>query len=372
MIFIVAVSVFFAVFYSILILAYTTGWHKTQEYIFKAHAKPVLISVIIPARNEENNIVYILNDLFSQKYPKELYEVIVIDDHSNDSTFERIKNFGNKKTNIKIFRLPDKLNGKKHALNYGINKSSGELILVTDADCRLTNLWIATIASFYQHKNNPDMIIGLVNMQSGRGILSNIQEADLASLAGVAAGSAAINKPVLCNGANLAFKKSSFETLSDPFEKRSVSGDDVFLLQQFKKNKYRIMVIKNRMTTVTTLPVKYWKDFLSQRLRWASKSKYYSDREIILTGFTVVIFNYLLIVLFILQFFANCLQLFLILFTLKLIVDSFLVIPVLKYFGKSNKIVWFFLFELVYPVYSAVFSLWGIYIKSSWKGRSNF
>ncbi|MEI9943927.1 MAG: glycosyltransferase [Chitinophagaceae bacterium] len=127
------IIIFFFVSYSLLIIYYWQSWKSIPNFIPGNGRSSIKISVIIPARNEEENIGKLLNALNEQTYPKESFEIIVVDDHSEDgttnivSTFPRVKLISLKDDNINSY--------KKKAIETGIAAATGELIVTTDADC---------------------------------------------------------------------------------------------------------------------------------------------------------------------------------------------------------------------------------------------
>jgi biofilm PGA synthesis N-glycosyltransferase PgaC len=172
------------------------------------HFKPIedpfiKVSVVIACKNEEKDLPFLLDDLGNQDYNKGLFEVIVVDDNSTDETFSKAT-FKHRIKNIKV--LANSGNGKKSAIRSGVNEANGELIITTDADCRISERWISTIASFYSG-SFPDMIIGPVQLKNRTGFFGRFQQLEFLSLQGITFGTALAGNPVMCNGANLAFKK---------------------------------------------------------------------------------------------------------------------------------------------------------------------
>ena len=142
--------------YAVLLIYYRYGWKSIPEFVSDINStenNSTYISIIVPARNEEKNIVALLNAINQQTYPSHLFEVIIVDDHSTDNTANLVSSFNS--TNIRLIYLSDYINNeslnayKKKAIEIGINESRGTLIVTTDADCTMNKNWLKTIADCY-------------------------------------------------------------------------------------------------------------------------------------------------------------------------------------------------------------------------------
>jgi len=225
------------------------------------------ITIISACRNEEKNLPFLLADIVSQDYPPELYEVIIIDDNSSDSTRAIVSGFRGI-SNLRIIR--NEKTGKKEALKTGVALAKGGLIITADADSRMKRKWLKTIVSFYE-KKKPDMIICPVLLRSGRGFFNRFQELEFLSLQGITAGFATAGDPILCNGANLSFTKETFQKHSQNLHPELVSGDDIFLLHSIKKESgSNILWLESEDVTVTTAASPTLRTLLKQRARWIS------------------------------------------------------------------------------------------------------
>ena len=197
------ITLIFLVLYIIRIFQYLSGWKQVVEFKPSFSSHNIFVSIIIPVRNEENNIKGLLKDLINQNYPNELYEVILVNDHSEDSTTRIIEPFCSNHSNFRVIQLQENFYGKKEAIEAGIRNARGELIVTTDADCRAGNKWISAIASYYFQSDKPKMIIGLVDIISENTVYNKFQQLEFLSLVGSGAGAAGISHPIFCNGANL-------------------------------------------------------------------------------------------------------------------------------------------------------------------------
>ena len=355
--------------YLLIILSFIKGWGKMPVYQ-KGSSIPsdIFLSLIIALRNEEQNIQNLINSLLSQSLDKSKFEIILVDDHSTDKTYQLcnilIRNF----PHIKIFKLTIK-SGKKQALSFGIKNSKGQLIVTTDADCIHHKEWLETIYEFYL-EFKPQMISGPVIM-SAKSFFEKIQAIDFFSLIVSGAGAIGIHRPIMCNGANLAFEKESFEAFANPYNEHIISGEDIFLLLNIKKAyPHKILFIKSKEATVYTKAEHTFKQFLNQRKRWASKSKAYKDKDIIITAVIVLFINILILAnLLTSLILSQFIIVFLVQFLLKSIVD-FIFLARTNQFFKYKKLLWYFipaqLFNILILPFIAIVGIMG---SVKWKGR---
>ncbi|UCH15167.1 MAG: glycosyltransferase, partial [Bacteroidales bacterium] len=220
------ITLIFLVLYIIRIFQYLSGWKQVAEFKHSFSSHEVFVSIIVPFRNEENNIKGLLEDLASQNYPGQLFEVIMVNDHSEDSTKRIVESFCSNHNNFQLIQLKENSYGKKQAIEAGIKNARGELIVITDADCRAGNKWLSAITSFYLQSGMPGMIIGLVDIMPDNTLFNKFQQLEFLSLVGSGAGAAGRLHPVFCSGANLIYEKELFHKYEDPLNRESASGDD--------------------------------------------------------------------------------------------------------------------------------------------------
>lgn len=309
----------------------------------------IRLSVIIACRNESDNLNKILPDIACQNYPPDLFEVIIVDDNSTDDTLEVASHFGGI-NNLKVIRNSG--NGKKTAIATGVNEASGELILTTDADCRIGGNWMSTIASFYA-RYMPDMIICPVILDQGKGFFGKFQELEFLSLQGITTGSAAAGRSTMCNGANLAFTRETYLKHSGNLHNEITSGDDVFFLHSLKKETgARIFWLESPDAMVTTAQAETPFLFFKQRKRWISKGRAYSDRfTICLAVVTFVTIGAQIISLAAGIFNPVFLLSFLAILILKSVPDLLILENTTGRYGKKDLLKWFLPSQLVYPFY---------------------
>jgi len=309
----------------------------------------IFVSVIVACRDEEKIIPVLLNHISEQDYDPDLFELIITDDNSKDRTFTVASEF-RKIRNLKV--LKSNGSGKKQALRTGINVSSGSLIITTDADCRMGTGWIRAIASFYSDFK-PDMVICPVRLESKQGFFSRFQEIEFLSLQGITAGTAAAGRPVMCNGANLAFKRESYIRHSDNLNDELLSGDDVFLLHSLKKEKEtKIEWLESKDSVVTTRRTETVGSFLQQRARWISKAGAYRDHEtkvLAIVTFVAVFLQLSLLIASILN--VVYAPVFLVCFLMKSVPDFLVVQNIASRYEREKLLRFFIPAQLIYPMY---------------------
>ena len=357
--------------YLIIIAAFTFGLYNLKEKFYFIDIKNIVkVSVLIAARNEEKNIVKLLQSLYNQTFPKEFFEVIIVDDHSVDNTRKYIEEFINNHKDINIKLLKAESEGKKKAISQALHNAENELIMVTDADCELNSLWIESIVGFYQDKKCK-MILAPVLLSPANNLFEKMQVLEHLSLIASTAGSASIGVPVMCNGANMAYEREAaleVEKLRHDFNIES--GDDMFLLEQFVK-KYGHKNVKfflEKTVIVKTKTCKTIKDFLRQRRRWVSKSKSYTNCKIILTALVVLFFNLSIVSLLLSAFFIPALwSLYILLTLLKFFIDFPILKSIANFMDQGKILVWALPLEFIYPFYVVFVALTGLILKVNWK-----
>jgi glycosyltransferase involved in cell wall biosynthesis len=325
-------------------------WGLVKVKTFIAATDPeIFVSVVIACRNEEKNLAAVLEDISQQNYPDNLFEVIIVNDGSTDKTVEKASGFAGIKN---ILILNNKGSGKKQALRTGIVAAKSNLIITTDADCRIGKDWLRTIAAFHE-KYKPDMIISPVEIESVPGLFIRFQELEFLSLQGITAGSALSGEPVMCNGANLAFNRGKYIHNCDNLHDELNSGDDIFLLHSLKKeNLSKILWLESPDVMVTTAFSPTLRSFLKQRSRWVSKGKAYNDRDTIILA-VVTLIAVILQISYLAALFTNpsLIWNFLSILILKSIPDFFILVNTSKRYNRRELMRWFLPVQLAYPFY---------------------
>ena len=363
--------------YFLRIISYVFGWFRTSRIQVEPE-KYSGVSIVIPVREEGSHIDHLLEDLVGQDYPPEFLEIILVDDHSGDNTREKIRSWLERHKGLRLITLGPSEKGKKSALEKGISASGHSLILNTDGDCRASKNWVAEMVAGF---SDPEvkMIIGAVIFEPDSGVFHSMQSLEYFSLTASSAGSAGLNAPILCSGANLAYYRDDYLEFIAEREQVSESGDDIFLLQWMKK-RYpgSIRFLCSVGSAIRTLPAGSFSAFLKQRVRWTSKSRYYRDSDIISTALLVFGFNAFLLAILLVSMLspvvtgiwnAPLLLIFGIAFVGKSLVDLLFLVPVLVHYRKTRLLRYFVPLEIIYLFYVSLTGLMGQFISFSWKGR---
>lgn len=332
-------------------------------------------SVIIPARNEAGNIGALLKSILAQTYSHNLFEVIVVDDHSTDETAAVVKQF----EGVKLVQLKeDRINSyKKKAIETGIAAARNEWIVCTDADCSVTPHWLQVLASFIQDKDPvfvaaPVSFVGGALKQKKESVLYIFQALDFLTLQGITGASVAGKKHNMCNGANLAYKREAFYEVQGFKGIDSIaSGDDMLLMHKiWKRYPQQIGYLKSKEAIVETEAAPTWKAFFNQRIRWASKATSYDDKRIFIVLLLVYLFNCSFLALLVLSVFNMVyLYAFLIFMVLKTLVEISFVGKVSRFFDRQYLLKYFFFFQPLHIGYTIISGFLGTFGSYEWKGR---
>jgi poly-beta-1,6-N-acetyl-D-glucosamine synthase len=342
-------------------------WYGIRQIVpFTPKSTPgIFISVIVPCYNEQEKITALLRDLSDQVYPAAKFEVIIVDDNSTDNTFEIARSF---ESIANLIVLKNFGQGKKQALRTGINASKGELLIATDADCRVGSKWINTIASFYT-EHLPKMIVSQVVLSDNDSFFYKLQKLEYLSLQGITAGTIAIGNPTMCNGANIAFTKEIYNNHISDLHDEIASGDDMFLLLSLLGDKEPgICWLESNESSVSTKASKNLKSFLRQRSRWFSKWKYYDNLYINVLSIVTFVTNLLItgtLVAGIFQpkFFA----LFAVLLLIKSLPDYLIISATAKRYDKKKLLKYFVPTQLLYSFYIILVAIISVLWKPEWK-----
>jgi biofilm PGA synthesis N-glycosyltransferase PgaC len=371
---IVYITIFLFFGYSLLIIYYWLSWRSAPEFVAQKKLHTASISLVIAARNEERNIGRLLNALNEQTYPRHLTEVIVIDDDSTDNTLNLAKQFATTST---IELKSDGVNSyKKRAIEEGIRAASGDLIVTTDADCVPPTHWLEDLVSF-REQNHSIFVAAPVIFENNSSFLETFQALDFLILQGITAASVYRQAHSMCNGANLAYEKKAFAEVNG-FEKIDsiASGDDMLLMHKiWKKYPGRVHYLKSREAIVATQPMKTWKEFFNQRVRWASKARYYQDKRILGVLLLVYLFNLSCVSLLLAAIWSRWpsgLQFviwFLAFWVAKTAIEFPFVYSLAKFFNKQSLMKYFFLYQPLHMAYTVLAGFLGQFGTYEWKGR---
>lgn len=358
------------------------GWKKIPEFSSENSPAEIRFSIIIPFRNEAENLPQLLNSLIVINYPLSKFEIILVNDESEDNSVKIIEEFQQTPLdfNLKVLENNRISNSpKKDAINTAINSANFEYIITTDADCQVSENWLKSYNDFILKTGNK-LVAGPVGLISPlvahkpfkhRKILRNFEALDILSLQASTAGAFGIKQAFMCNGANLCYKKNTFLEVSG-FSGNSqiASGDDVFLLEKFQQENYKIGFLKSKEVIVYTKPQQSFGDLVSQRIRWTSKAPAYKSLFAKFTGISVLLMNLSLVfAVFLALFQLLPYQPILIIFLIKFNLDFILIYNSAKFFQQETVLRSYFWSSIFYPFFSTFVALKSIFSDFNWKGR---
>ena len=357
--------------YGFFILRLAFGIKKVPYFTTLYQSPETTFTIIVPFRNEAKSLPKLLFSISDLNYPADLFEVILVDDDSDDDF--QIENY---KSNFKVIKNIRKSNSpKKDAIETAILQAKNSWIITTDADCLVPENWLKIVDAFIR-ENNVEMVVGAVSYQTNNEFLQHFQLLELMSLQGATIGSFGIQKPFMCNGANFAYSKNLFQTLNGFSDSNHIaSGDDVFLLQKaIHSSEFgvsKIGYLKNHDFLVLTQPCFSIQALIQQRIRWASKTTAYKSAFaktlalFVFLGNLSIILGLLFCIFGIIPFWDWYL-----LFGLKIIVDFVLQYQTGK-FIQPRQIRFYLLSTFLYPFFSVGVALRSFGGKYEWKNRKH-
>ena len=342
------------------------GFNRMKRFSKKEFTPKTSFTIVVPFRNEKENLSNLLHSISLLHYPKELVEVILVDDES-----EEVFSVQHSVFSLKVIKNIRKSNSpKKDAIETAIEIAKHDWIINTDADCLVQKDWL-TIYDQYIQENEVEMVASGVCYVPKKDFLSAFQNLDFLSLQGATIGSFGINQPFMCNGANFAYSKQFFKELNGFQGNETIaSGDDVFLLQKavlVAPEKVGFLLAKESI--VATKPVTTWSELFQQRVRWASKSTGYSSLYGKLLALVVFGGNLGWIVSFLLWLIGFLDQkIFMLFVALKFLIDFILIFKTASFF--ESKLQYVLASSLLYPLFSVSVAVYSLFGKYSWKGRN--
>jgi poly-beta-1,6-N-acetyl-D-glucosamine synthase len=258
--------------YSVFIFWCRYHWNRIEDKsASEIKNSNIKVAVVVPARNESENLLALLESLSSQSYPSENIDVIISDDHSDDDTFEVAEKFFAKRNFKNGMCVRSPLTSKKNAIAFAIEKTRAELIITTDADVVVGKDWISSIVREYSD-SGALLICGPVKLEGKKNYFERLQSIEFAGLIGIGAAGLTSGNPMFCNGANLAFPMKIFKEINGYENSKSASGDDTQLLLKIHKlYPGKISFLKDSRAIVRTKVSAEKSELLEQRSRWASK-----------------------------------------------------------------------------------------------------
>jgi len=375
--FIIVLVLFFllAAYYVFFLLRILSGLKNLSKHSDSYGAKcEEFVSVIVPFRNESENIVRCLESLEAQNYNRDKFEIVFVNDFSEDDSLEKL--CSNKKLeNVKILSLPDnleKVSSKKATVRYGIENSKGKIIVTTDADCVHSHTWLKSLVNNFDEDTG--VVAGPVQFEEEKTIFQKMQKLEFQSLVISGTGLIGIKKPVICNAANFAFRKDLFFKLDGFDDNINVSsGDDVFIMQKVAhQTTYKVKFCKDNECIVKTKSSKKIKEFFGQRKRWAGKINFFYNKLFVLSLVPVFLFYLTVLIQLILGIFITNIFLFtcLISFLLKTLTDFIVLKEGNRMLNQKLPVGVFFVSEFLHIPYIIFSVLGGFFGSYNWKGRN--
>jgi 1,2-diacylglycerol 3-beta-glucosyltransferase len=326
------------------------------------------VSVIIAARDEEEQIGACLESLVRLTYPQELLEIIIVDDRSTDRTAEIVGRFTGKQAHIRVLRIEDEngfLPGKTNAVMSAVEVSGGEILMFTDADCRVPPTWIENTVSYYS-----DPSIGVVagfTSLIGETWFEEMQALDWLVLTSVAAAATRLGFPVTAVGTNLSVRREAYDSVGGyreiPF---SVTEDYALFHAVTSSGKWKARFPMDPATLVQSTPCYDWKQLYAQKKRWFTGGRGMDAKSLLIFAFPYV-FNFLILLGVVFDpWWAVGLAL-----AIKLLVDYLLCLPATLAFRRHSLLFAYPLFEIYYYIYVLIFPLLVIFGgEITWKERT--
>lgn len=330
---------------SILFLFISINVYKGYLYQIKQKyftiSKPYL-SLIIAVKNEEQNIVTLVDSLEKQNYPVENLEVIFVDDGSSDRTYDKIKEHISGKTNFTLLKAVNKkYAGKKGVLDIGINSAKNNLIVITDADCKPEQDWLLNIAGKLDY--GFDFVFGIAPLQSGKLLVKKISAFENLKNTFLTISSVGLNIPYSAAARNFAFRKKSFERLGGyKNTTETLSGDDDLLLREAVKNKMLIGTITETGSFVFSDSPDSFDEYFAQKKRHLQTSHHYLLKQKLF----LAVWHLTNLVSLLSVFFVFVSLYFALPFIIKIIYDFYVLIRHQQELGHSFK-----LYELLYLIF---------------------
>lgn len=376
-------SILLTLFYMVLMGYYRWGWNSIVITKPKDGLVLTPVTVIIPARNEAQNITHCLQALYQQNYFKLGYEVIMVDDHSTDNTADIVRKFAaeNNWESLQVLELKNIPNKryKKAAITEAIKQATGEIIVTTDADCIMGQEWLTEIVKFFDH-HEAALVSGAVvfdwdksEYNTFTNFFLNIQQLEFAGLVGIGGAALQLKFPNMCNGANMAYRKEIFEEVGGYMGNDNLlSGDDEFLMHKvFSKYPKDVFFLKNEKTAVKTPPTITLKDFIGQRMRWVSKSTKYSDKRITAVLTMAYLFNLSMLLNLVLGF-INPIYFGVLAgqIVAKSAIEYWFYTSVLQYFSLKHLLKFILPAQPFHILYVLLIGILGNFGSYNWKGRT--
>ena len=252
------------------------------------------VTILVALKNEEHNVARLTGSLSSQDYPTGKLQIILVDDASTDGTKTQLQEFAKRDSRARLVSAPvpptntaSVTGGKARALAEGIRIASGEILLMTDADCEPAPSWAKTMAGMFEE--SVAYVVGPVAERSP-GLFGAVKALDYFGVVATSAGKIGMGNPVNSLGANVAFRKSVYERAGGFALDRRLGDEEYLMHAVHERGLGRVLFCAHPEAKVITHGNNSIKDFWNQRVRWASMKDRYPRKGILLELFAVFIF----------------------------------------------------------------------------------
>lgn len=362
-------------FYFLLMMFFFSGIRRERRRKTRLNGWQPFVSVLVPARNEAEHIIATLKALSVQTYPASRLEVIVIDDNSVDGTGEVVKTFLAQE-HLPHFKLITHRNDggkrtyKKTAIAHALQTARGEIIMTTDADCRVQPGWVESMVKHFEADTG--MVAGLITFmpEKERTAFHKLQTLEFAGLVFVGVGAIGNHYPLICNGSNLGYRRAAFDEVGGfaGHEHIPSGDDDLFMQNLHRRTGWKIRYNLDPASINYTRPVDSLNAFLNQRARWASKGTHYPGFKTFLFLLLIYLFYLALIFLLPLAFLGLFPWEILALgFVFKLLPEYLVIRQALKVLQRRKLKRWFLVAQAVQVPYIVYAGFSGFFNLFKWK-----
>lgn len=373
MVFPVAVTLVTTFFYALVMFLLLLGLSRLKRSSREKPDHPEQVTVVVPFRNEAAGLPGLIEDLFQQTYPADMFSVVLVNDHSTDGSGDQVASLVESRPGFSCLDLPDGKGGKKAALGYAISNVHTGWIIQMDADCRIAPGFINAHMTYVEEYPS-ELVAGFVTTRNGGNrFMEAFERLDLLGLAGAGAGSFHFGRPLMCSGANLLYSRQLFlDTRKFDPVKKTASGDDMFLLIGARKLKRRTAFNPELTAMVQTHVVSGPGKLIRQRMRWGAKSAYYRMADLQGVAVLVALTNLMLLLAPVwMILFPGSISWFLPALGIKALMDFLILHATTGATGQRRSLWWFLPVSVVYYLYIPVVISGSLFRRSTWKERED-
>lgn len=357
------------ILYLVLVITLLIGWVRVRRQPMPPRkADPPGVSVVVAFRNEATHLDRLVQDLAASAFPADRFEVILVNDHSEDKSAEIVEHLSLSRNVVTLLHLPSTQHGKKAALRMGIARARFGIIATTDADCTLSKNWLTCVASYFEEAGTK-LLLGPVKLSDDGTFFGKLQTLEFVSVAATTAATVGLGHPVMANGANLAFRKEVFEEVGGYEDNLTVaSGDDEFLLRKiFRRYPGGVRYLNYYEAAISTPAQPDVASFIHQRMRWAGKWRHNSDP----VARSLAAFILLAQVSFLALLITNAVtpDASLSLVVLKVMAEGVFIAWMARFLDRPFNGLAFLLIQLFYPFYVLGIGVGSLFMPYRWKGR---